>query len=197
MDNLSNPLNLLATNMCSPMIIFVVYIIVSAVSMYMTHNSLKKYNTEKMDILFNVHLYHEIKLLVVLGFVIYGLCQYNQVTLAWVFLIFPVIYVLLKNVLVYVPVSTAKQNIPVQKRYTPSKNMFSQVEQQENDRTRVLEMQKNFAGPFQEPKEKEKGDSIGTPVGKLNIMGGVSSNLMPPLNSNTGRFDPSGNMAGF
>ena len=159
MDNLSNPLNLLATNMCSPMIIFVVYIIVSAVSMYMTHNSLKKYNTEKMDILFNVHLYHEIKLLVVLGFVIYGLCQYNQVTLAWVFLIFPVIYVLLKNVLVYVPVSTAKQNIPVQKRYTPSKNMFSQVEQQENDRTRVLEMQKNFAGPFQEPKEKEKGDS--------------------------------------
>ena len=100
MDNLSNPLNLLATNMCSPMIIFVVYIIVSAVSMYMTHNSLKKYNTEKMDILFNVHLYHEIKLLVVLGFVIYGLCQYNQVTLAWVFLIFPVIYVLLKNVLV-------------------------------------------------------------------------------------------------
>jgi len=197
MDNLSNPLNLLATNMCSPMIIFVVYIIVSAVSMYMTHNSLKKYNTEKMDILFNVHLYHEIKLLVVLGFVIYGLCQYNQVTLAWVFLIFPVIYVLLKNVLVYVPVSTAKQNIPVQKRYTPSKNMFSQVEQQENDRTRVLEMQKNFAGPFQEPKEKEKGDSIGTPVGKLNIMGGVSSNLMPPLNSNTGGFDPSGNMAGF
>tara|TARA_B100000700_G_C14488896_1_gene598641 strand:- start:82 stop:534 length:453 start_codon:yes stop_codon:yes gene_type:complete len=150
-----------------------------------------------MDILFNVHLYHEIKLLVVLGFVIYGLCQYNQVTLAWVFLIFPVIYVLLKNVLVYVPVSTAKQNIPVQKRYTPSKNMFSQVEQQENDRTRVLEMQKNFAGPFQEPKEKEKGDSIGTPVGKLNIMGGVSSNLMPPLNSNTGGFDPSGNMAGF
>ena len=197
MDNLSNPLNLLATNMCSPMIIFVVYIIVSAVSMYMTHNSLKKYNTEKMDILFNVHLYHEIKLLVVLGFVIYGLCQYNQVTLAWVFLIFPVIYVLLKNVLVYVPVSTAKQNIPVQKRYTPSKNMFSQVEQQENDRTRVLEMQKNFAGPFQEPKEKEKGDSIGTPVGKLNIMGCVSSNLMPPLNSNTGGFDPSGNMAWF
>ena len=190
MDNLSNPLNLLATNMCSPMVIFLVYTVVSAISMYMTHTSLKKYDTQKMDTLFYVHLSHEIKLLVILGVVIYGLCQYNQVTLAWVFLIFPVIYILLKNILVYVPVSTAKQNSPVVRNIQPSQNMFSQVVQAESDKERVLELQKN--AEMQINNKPNIGD--GTPIKNLGPMGG---GLSPPLNSGLGGIDPVGNMAGF
>ena len=190
MDNFSNPLNLLATNMCSPMVIFVVYFVVSAISMYMTHTSLKKYNTRKMDNLFNVHLLHEIKFLVILGVAIYGLCQYNQVTLAWVFLIFPVIYVLLKNVLVYVPVSTAKQNTPVERSVQPSQNMFSQVNQGESDKERVIELQKNMQMNVD---SRNHGGTHVRSLGGMNGGGGLS----PPLNSGLAGIEPVGNMAGF
>lgn len=192
MDNLSNPLNLLASNMCSPMVIFVVYFVVSAISMYMTHTSLKKYNTQKMENLFYVHLCHEIKFLIVLGVVIYGLCQYNQVTLAWVFLIFPVIYVLLKNILVYVPVSTAKQNTPTQVSTQPSQNILTQVNQAENDKERVIELQKNMQMQNDPPKVE-----MGTAVRSLGGMNGGGSGLSPPLNSSVGGMEPMGNMAGF
>ena len=43
----------------------------------------------------------------------YGLCQYNKTELAWIFLIFPVIYVLIQNSLLYIHVSSAIQNAPV------------------------------------------------------------------------------------
>ena len=51
MDNLLTPLNLLATNMCSPMIIYIVFIVVTGISLFMTRSSLKRYNTEKMNTL--------------------------------------------------------------------------------------------------------------------------------------------------
>ena len=117
MDNLSNPLNLLATNMCSPMVIYIVFVVVTGIALFMTRSSLKRYNTEKMDTLFNIHLMNEIKMVIVMGAIIYGLCQYNQVNLAWIFLIFPIIYVLLKNILIFIPVSSANQNAPVPKDF--------------------------------------------------------------------------------
>ena len=61
MDNLSNPLNLLATNMCSPMVIYIVFVVVTGIALFMTRSALKRYNTEKMDTLFNFHLMNEIK----------------------------------------------------------------------------------------------------------------------------------------
>ena len=41
MDNLSNPLNLLATNMCSPMVIYVVFVVVTGIALFMTRSALK------------------------------------------------------------------------------------------------------------------------------------------------------------
>ena len=121
MDNLSNPLNLLASNMCSPMVIYIVFVVVTGIALFMTRSSLKRYNTEKMDTLFNIHLMNEIKMVIVMGTIIYGLCQYNQVNLAWIFLIFPIIYVLLKNILIFIPVSSAKP-IQISGTSTPSKS---------------------------------------------------------------------------
>ena len=48
----------------------------------------------------------------------FGLCQYNKTELAWIFLIFPVIYVVLQNVLLYIHVSSALQNAPVEQVFT-------------------------------------------------------------------------------
>jgi len=54
----------------------------------------------------------ELKIMLILGITMYGLCQYNKTELAWIFLIFPVIYVLIQNVLLYIHVSSAIQNAP-------------------------------------------------------------------------------------
>jgi hypothetical protein len=44
----------------------------------------------------------------------YGLCQYNKTELAWIFLIFPVIYIVLQNVLLFIHVSSGLQNAPAE-----------------------------------------------------------------------------------
>ena len=187
MDNLSNPLNLLATNMCSPMVIYIVFVVVTGIALFMTRSTLKRYNTEKMDQLFNIHLMNEVKMVVVIGAVIYGLCQYNQVNLAWIFLIFPVIYVLLKSILVFVPVSSANQNAPVPKNFN-QEEMMKQI-QQENMQQKVIQQQ-------QESQMERKG-IMETPVNK--DIGGFGGGLSPPLNSGLSGNDPmmNGNMMGF
>ena len=186
MDNLSNPLNLLATNMCSPMIIYIVFVVVTGIALFMTRSSLKRYNTEKMETLFNFHLMNEVKMLVVMGVVIYGLCQYNQVNLAWIFLIFPIIYVLLKNILIFVPVSSANQNAPVPKEY--SGEMVKQL-QQENMQQKVIHQQQDV--------QRERKGFMETPINK--DIGGLGGGLSPPLNSGLTGNDPmmNGNMMGF
>lgn len=187
MDNLSNPLNLLATNMCSPMVIYIVFVVVTGIALFMTRSALKRYNTEKMETLFNIHLMNEIKLVIVMGAIIYGLCQYNQVNLAWIFLIFPIIYVLLKNILIYIPVSSANQNAPVPQNFNQDE-MIKQI-QQGNMQQKVIQQQ-------QETQMTRKG-VMDTPVNK--DIGGFGGGLSPPLNSGLSGNDPmmNGNMMGF
>jgi hypothetical protein len=54
----------------------------------------------------------EVKFMLVLGIIMYGLCQYNKTELAWIFLIFPIIYVMIQNILLYIHVSTEVQSAP-------------------------------------------------------------------------------------
>lgn len=105
-------LSLTSIKLCSPVIVFIVYVIVSGVSLFMSRNTLKRFNDQKMENLYNLYSWSEVKLVIVLGVVIYGLCQYDQMNLAWLFLLLPVIYIMLKNILVYYSVSIAHQNAP-------------------------------------------------------------------------------------
>ena len=103
---------LLTTKMCSPVIVYAVVLVVSTVSVYLCRERLKRYNTSKMDTLANMFTMQEVKFMLVLGVVMFGLCQYNKTELAWIFLIFPIIYVMIQNVLLYVHVSSAVQSAP-------------------------------------------------------------------------------------
>ena len=185
MDDLSNPLDLLATNMCSPMVVYIVFVVVTAIALFMTRSALKRYNTEKMETLFNIHLMNEIKMVIVIGAVMYGLCQYNQVNLAWVFLIFPIIYVLLKNILIFIPVSSANQNAPVPQTFNQDE-MFKQMNQANMQQKVIQQQQQQVA----------KG-VMDTPVNK--DIGGFGGGLSPPLNSGLSGNDAmmNGNMMGF
>ena len=85
MESPSNPLDLLSAKMCSPMMVYLVFVIITGISVFLTRSTLKRFNNAKMENLYNLFSLHEVKLVVVLGAILFGLCQYNQVNLAWIF----------------------------------------------------------------------------------------------------------------
>ena len=109
-----NVSELFTTKMCAPLIAFAVITLLVGVSLYNSRNALKTHNSTKIDNLLNVYSWHEIKLIIAVGVVLYGMCQYNQVYLAWVFLFVPVIYLVIKNLMLFLYVSLAHQNAPKQ-----------------------------------------------------------------------------------
>lgn len=117
-------LSLSSLKLCSPLVIFMVYVIVSGISLFMTRNTLKKFKTQRMENLYNLYSWNEVKFVIVFGVILYGLCQYEQMNLAWLYLIFPIIYIILKNVFVFAYVSIAHQNAPKEVEFKESKNDF-------------------------------------------------------------------------
>ena len=110
---------LLSTKMCSPLIVYFGVVVLCGLSVYLTRDHLKRHNTHKMDNLLNLYTFNEVKLIVVLGLTIFGLCQYNKTTLAWVFLIFPIIYCIIQGAIIHVHVSSGIQNAPKVNNYIP------------------------------------------------------------------------------
>ena len=173
----SNPLNLLSMNMCSPMVIYVVFALVIGCGIYMTRTSLNKYNNNKMNNLSNYHSLQEVKLLVVLGATIYGLCQYNQVNLAWIFLVFPIIYLMLRNILVYVSISNAHQNEP-KNGMVVEPSYVQQVKQEQNHQGDINARHRN-------------ADTLRN---EINNSSSNSMGMAPPLNSGTFNGTPIGGL---
>tara|TARA_B100000212_G_C27301129_1_gene501551 strand:- start:74 stop:616 length:543 start_codon:yes stop_codon:yes gene_type:complete len=103
---------LMSTKMCSPMMIYLGIVIITGVSVYLTRNSLMKHNTNKMDNLYNLYSGSELRFIILFGLVLFGLCQYNKTQLAWLFLLVPVIYIILQNLIVHIHVSSAIQSAP-------------------------------------------------------------------------------------
>jgi len=112
MEAINEVNELLTTKLCSPVIIYGVVSVISLIGIYFIRQSLERYDTHKMDNLKNLFSMQEVKYLIVLGVIMYGLCQYNKTELAWIFLIFPIIYTMIQNGLLYIHVSSAVQNSP-------------------------------------------------------------------------------------
>lgn len=112
MDALGEINELFTTKMCSPVVIFGVVLVITMTSVYLSRSTLQRYNTQKMENLHSLYTMQEFKFMLILGVTMYGLCQYNKTELAWIFLIFPIIYVVIQNGLLYVHVSSAIQNAP-------------------------------------------------------------------------------------
>ena len=116
MEAINEVNELLTTKLCSPVIVYGVVLVVSLITIYCCRKTLNRYNTQKMENLHNLFTMQEVKFLITLGVVMFGLCQYNKTELAWIFLIFPVIYSLIQNSLLYIHVSSAMQNAPQESR---------------------------------------------------------------------------------
>lgn len=112
MEAINDVNELLTTKLCSPVIVYGVVAIVSLISIYLCRQRLNRYNTAKMENLHNLFTMQELKFLIILGVIMFGLCQYNKTDLAWIFLIFPIIYSLIQNGILYIHISSAIQNAP-------------------------------------------------------------------------------------
>ena len=113
MDVLTGEMNeLLNLKSCSPFMIYIVMVFMCMFKIYYTRLNLKRYNTNKMDNLYNYYSMGEFRFMFLIGLVLYGLCSYNKEFLAWLVLLLPV-YVLLQNIITQIYVVSAYQSAPV------------------------------------------------------------------------------------
>jgi hypothetical protein len=103
---------LMSTKMCSPLMIYLGIVVITGLNAYITRNNLKRHNTTKMDNLYNLYSLNELRYVVVYGLVLFGLCQYNKTQMAWMFLMLPIIYILLQNLIVHIHVVSGVQSAP-------------------------------------------------------------------------------------
>ena len=122
MEAINEVNELLTAKLCSPVIILGVVVVISLISIFLFRRSLDRYNTHKMDNLKNLYSMQEVKYLIILIVIMYGLCQYNKTELAWIFLIFPIIYTMIQNALLYIHVSSAVQNAPQEQSFSQGSN---------------------------------------------------------------------------
>ena len=182
MDNI-NMGDLLSTKMCSPLVVFAVIVVIFGISLYNTRNTLKSYNTTKMDNLFNIFSWHEVKMVLVIGIILYGMCQYNQVNLAWIFMFLPVIYLMVKNLMVFLFVSLAHQNAPktannLQQHYgmSPGMQQAMQQPQQAPSINKNIDLRPSMSSPTSTP-VNDLGSGMQQPLGAYNGGGGGFSNF--------------------
>ena len=179
-------LSLMSMKDCSPMVAFSVYVIVSGITLYMTRNNLKKNGDNKFDNLYNLYAWHELKYIIVMGVVLYGLCQYKQDNLAWISLSLPLLYLILKNMYVFIHIFTSQQRKSVQgqdteplvKKDIKRKLHLELLKQQEEIQKQQIEQQNLQQQKFQQQVQSHYQPPVNKEIG----------GLTPPLNS----YDPSG-----
>tara|TARA_B100000902_G_C27135727_1_gene825938 strand:- start:170 stop:772 length:603 start_codon:yes stop_codon:yes gene_type:complete len=188
-----NPFDILSIKMCSPMIVFIVFVIVSAISLFMSRNILKRFGKHKVDNLYNLHSWHEIQLILVFGVVLFGLCQYNQLTLAWVYLIFPIIYLILKNLIIYYNVSLAHQNAP--KDINTDENILNKF-----STPNMIDEQKAQVQTFKEVEPErisEQYPKVNKDINFTGNLAGVSTQSTQVLGSSIEDLQAAGNVGGY
>ena len=104
--------SLLKTDKCSPLIVYIVLVIVSGITLFNTNGLMKKLQHHKINNIFTMHAWYEVALLLVLGVVLFGLCQYNQQTLAWIVLFFPLALYVIKTLFIFNSVSSILRHVP-------------------------------------------------------------------------------------
>lgn len=103
---------LFKTDKCSPLIVYIVLVVVTGVTLFNTNGMMKRLHNHKINNIFTMHAWYEIAMLLILGVVLFGLCQYNQQTLAWIVLFFPLFWYLVKTLFVFNTVSSILRHVP-------------------------------------------------------------------------------------
>ena len=98
---------------CSPLMAYGVIVIITAICIYNVRSEFNRVgNNPKIKNINDMFMWYEIALLLVTGVIMYGLCQYNESTLAWLVLFAPLLAYTIKTVIVFMSVSSIQAIIP-------------------------------------------------------------------------------------
>tara|TARA_B100001094_G_scaffold332055_1_gene402560 strand:+ start:1250 stop:1846 length:597 start_codon:yes stop_codon:yes gene_type:complete len=115
MDKENSIKDLFKPNKCSPIIAYFLIILISIVMIINAKETTSKLQDNyKILNVFKLFTYSEILFLLVHGIILFGLCQHNQETIAWITLLFPLLGYLVKNIIVFMSLYTIQKSEPPQ-----------------------------------------------------------------------------------
>lgn len=179
--------NLLKTDKCSPLIVYFIFVVISLITMFNTHGLTKKLQNYKISNIFNMHAWYEISLLIILGVLLYGLCQYDHETLAWIILFLPLVTYIIKTALVFSTVSTVLKQVPPENSQELMANSGSNNFKPSTDGSKTNygmspsspQVQVTSASNILNNRQNNMSSQNSTMISNLD------SGMMPPLASNT------------
>ena len=102
MDKENSIKDLFKPNKCSPIIAYFLMILISIVMIINAKETTNKLpDNYKILNVFKLFTYSELLFLLVHGIILFGLCQHNKETIAWITLLFPLFGYLVKNIIVF------------------------------------------------------------------------------------------------
>lgn len=112
---------LLKFDKCSPLIVYIIIVVITMIHLYNTRTEFGKLGeNEKVKNIQDMFTWSEISYMLIVGVLIYGLCQYNESTLAWAVLFAPLIVHSIKTLVVYFSVHNVMKLVP---KYTIDPNI--------------------------------------------------------------------------
>jgi len=104
---------LLKTDKCSPLIVYGIIVVITAVCIYNVKTDFSKFgDNHKIKNISDMFMWYELALLLITGVLMFGLCQYNENTMAWSVLFAPLVAYTAKTILVFWSVSSMQKVVP-------------------------------------------------------------------------------------
>ena len=129
----------------------------------------------KYDQLINLYMHHEIKILIIMGAAIYGLCSSKEKNLAWIFILILVLYKLIKNIFIYLPLPSILSNAPNNFVYNNTSSNYGITPQ----------MQQAL---LQQSVKQNLNKQLDLNSISNNNNNNITSNMAPPLDDSSGGY---------
>jgi len=131
-----------------------------------------------IDHLYNTYSWHEMKLTIILGVLLYGLCQHDKQDIAWITLMLPLIYIMIKNLMLFHTVS----NTQIQVTKHIEKEEQKHMDQQRNEMVRQQHQQQQQQQQHQQHVQQGQMKQKLQEQEKMQQANKNDGGLSPPIN---------------
>ena len=98
---------------CSPLMAYGVIVVITAICIYNVRSEFNRVgHNPKIKNINDMFMWYELALLLITGVLMFGLCQYNENTMAWGVLFAPLVAYTAKTILVFWSVSSMQKVVP-------------------------------------------------------------------------------------
>lgn len=161
----SNYSDLFKMDKCSPLVAYGLIVIITCISIYNVRSESSKLgDNHKVKNISDMFTWYEVSMLLAVGVVLFGLCQYNETSMAWGVLFLPLISYTLKTVIVFLSVVNLHKIIPPDSPLninTVDSNGLQQLMNQQIQQQAALQTPQQSVMPSQKLGYNAKPASVG------------------------------------